>query len=103
MLLSLGDRTGLQEVDWLFGGIECGGVAVLEADVIKVRIEGDALKLNNRARLVGGAALLFGQDLHGSAIRPLGVVEDLGGRNDAAGGDLTIDRPVALEPVVNVD
>src|SRR5260370_15240098 len=90
-LEALGDGTGLEEVDGLAGGIERGGVAVLEADVIEVGIEGHTLELQYRPGLVSGVALLLGQGLDRRARWTLGVVEDLAGRNDATRGDLTID------------
>ena len=69
-LEALGDGTGLEEVDGLAAGVERRGVAVLEADVIEVRIEGDALQLQNRTRLIGGVALLLGQGFDRSAVGP---------------------------------
>ena len=65
-LKAFGDGTGLEEVDGLTAGVECGGVAVLEADVIKVRIEGDALELQDGTSLVGsGERCCLGRVLTG--------------------------------------
>ncbi len=58
--------------------------------MIEVRVEGDALELEDSICLIGGVALLLGQGLDRRARWALGVVEDLAGRNDATGGDLTI-------------
>src|SRR5437868_8420646 len=102
-LETLSDRTWLEKVSGLAAGVERRGVTVLEADVIVVRIEGDALEFENCTCLVGRAALLFGQGLDRRAIRTLGIVEDARGWNDTAGGNLAIDRPVALNTVVRVD
>ena len=90
-LESLRDGAGLEKVDGLARGVEGGRVAVLEADVVEIRIEGDAFELQNRACLIGSVALLFRQSLDRSAVRALVVVEDFAWRNDAAGGNLTID------------
>ena|SRR5439155_8705657 len=102
-LEALGDGAWLEEVDGLTGRVERGGVAILKADVIEVGVEGHALEFQDRPRLVSGVALLFGQALDGSAVRALSVVEDVRGRHNAAGGDLAIDGPVALQTVVRVD
>jgi hypothetical protein len=53
--------------------------------------------------VVGRRPLLFGQSLDWSAVLALGEVEDLARWYDAAGRDLTVDRPIALETIVRVD
>src|ERR1700733_8133496 len=85
-LKPLRDGTGLEEVDGLARRVEHAGVTVVEVDVEIVGVEGDVLELKDGTRLVGGVLLLLGKNggRDDVASGSLVVVEDAGGRNDAA-------------------
>ena len=60
--------------------------------VVDVEVEGGAAEFDDRAGLVGFGTGGFGQEGDGA-----GDVEDVAGRDDAAGRELAIDGPVGLE------
>src|SRR5271156_6445042 len=102
-LKALGDGAGLKEIDGLARWVEHARVTVVEVHVKVVGVEGKVLELENGSGLVGGVLLLFGENGGRDHVAggSLVVVEDAGGRNDAALRDLNISRPVVPYAVVD--
>ena len=102
---ALADGAGRDEVDRLAVGcgvdvvVGRGGVTVLEADVVVVRVEGHALEFEHSTGLVGGRLLRLGRNGDDAT----GYVEDAGGGNDASKGSLAVDGPVGLEAIAGAE
>src|SRR5580704_9809155 len=100
---ALRDGTGLEEVDGLARRIEHAGVTIVEVHVEVVSIEGKVLELEDGSGLIGRVLLLFGENSGRDHVAggSLVVVEDAGGRNNAALRSLNVSRPVVPYAVVD--